>query len=155
MGATRDLAKRFWEKVQKTDTCWNWTACMTWGGYGRIGHAGKQQLAHRVSWMLEHGEFPELCVLHRCDNRRCVNPAHLFLGTYLDNSRDCVAKGRRPDQRRHKHPRAALSVLDSYLIQLAYRLLPVTGTQLSEAWGVSEGPIWRILHGKHWTTCAL
>ena len=81
-----------------SDGCWNWNGYRNKTGYGftRIGGRGsKGILAHRLSWVLHHGEIPEgLHVLHKCDNPSCVNPNHLFLGTNLDNIKDRTAKGR-------------------------------------------------------------
>jgi hypothetical protein len=98
---TYDEAKTaFWEKVDKTDTCWNWNAA-TWGNnqYGCARWGGRCINAHRVSWSLTHGEIPkDLKVLHRCDNPLCVNPDHLFLGTQKDNCQDAKAKGRTSNQ---------------------------------------------------------
>lgn len=95
----RPLAERFWEKVRKSDGCWTWTGGRNALGYGLIsyGKPRKPTLAHRVSWVLAHGDMPaaDLEVCHACDNPSCVNPAHLFLGTHRDNMRDMFAKGRR------------------------------------------------------------
>lgn len=75
--------------------CWLWTKALTKEGYGSLGFNRKINYAHRVSWILHRGEIPPgLCVLHHCDTRACVNPDHLFLGTYQDNFHDCRAKGR-------------------------------------------------------------
>ncbi len=95
----------FWEKVQVGEGCWNWQASVDGGGYGTCPvkvPKTRQNVylkAHRFSWLLQVGGIPHgLWVLHKCDNRRCVNPEHLFLGTSLDNVTDMIKKGR--DKRR-------------------------------------------------------
>jgi hypothetical protein len=91
------LADRFWAKVEKTEGCWLWNASLGSTGYGQInsGGRGKPLKAHRVSWELHYGQT-QLQVLHRCDNTRCVNPSHLFLGTQSDNMKDMASKKRNP-----------------------------------------------------------
>lgn len=81
--------------IDPVSKCWNWTQVLAKNGYGGFYCLVKKFLAHRISWMLHKGIIPDgLCVLHRCDNRRCVNPDHLFLGTNKDNQDDCKSKGR-------------------------------------------------------------
>lgn len=90
---------RFWQRIQKQsgEGCWEWTAALFPGGYGKVALPRSRKLegAHRMAWMLVNGPIPGgLWVLHRCDNRRCCRPDHLFLGTPLDNMRDASRKGR-------------------------------------------------------------
>ena len=97
---TPEVEQRFWDKVKKTDSCWIWKASYRGNGYGGFRWNGKMVSASRASWIIKNGEIPRgegyhgLCVLHRCDNRRCVRPDHLFLGTNKDNVLDCWRKGR-------------------------------------------------------------
>ena len=91
---TLSLFRRHSEKFVKTDGCWEWTAGMS-HGYGAIGQDGYMMLAHRVSWVLYRGPIPDgMLVLHKCNNRSCVNPDHLYVGDYSDNMRDTVMSGR-------------------------------------------------------------
>lgn len=89
---------RFWSQVDKTADCWVWKGTATRDGYGQqmINAMGRPVTAHRMSYSIHVGPIPKgMCVMHACDNPPCVNPAHLKLGTHLDNMRDMVAKGRK------------------------------------------------------------
>ena len=97
--------KRFWEKVEKFSgvygdegsyptECWEWNASLK-NGYGEIWYVDRRWYAHRLSWFLHFGEIQDdQCVLHRCDNRKCVRPDHLFVGSKGDNNRDTARKQR-------------------------------------------------------------
>lgn len=88
-------ADRFWRKVRKGRGCWEWISCKGEKGYGSFGVGHKTKRAHRFSWEMSKGKIPDgMCVLHRCDNPRCVRPDHLFLGTPKDNTMDMIRKGR-------------------------------------------------------------
>ncbi len=89
------VADKFWSKVEKTDGCWNWKSGCDSDGYGRFGRPTGLCKSHRIAWTLSYGIIPPgLCVLHKCDNRACCRPDHLFLGTNADNTTDRTRKGR-------------------------------------------------------------
>lgn len=101
---------RFWNKVNKTKKCWLWTAS-TRQGYGCIKIEGRVYDAHRIVWLLEHGTLPNKWVLHKCNNRLCVNPEHLYDGSPKDNYWDMRENGNAyiPD---NKYPPEARVVVD-------------------------------------------
>lgn len=88
----------FWSKVDKTSNpngCWEWTGPKMPAGYGKFYYNSLFEYSHRYSFTLSNGPIPPgLVICHRCDNPSCVNPEHLFLGTYKDNAQDCLKKGR-------------------------------------------------------------
>lgn len=84
-----------YSKINKTESgCWEFTGALR-SGYGAIKFKGKTCGAHRVSYEISFGEIPEgMLVCHKCDNPKCINPDHLFLGTYSENMQDCKVKNR-------------------------------------------------------------
>lgn len=110
---TIQMFLRFYEKIEFTDDdndCWLWIASLDKFGYGHFGIKRKNTLTHRISYAIAYGEFPDhLNVLHSCDNPRCVNPKHLFLGTQKDNSDDMREKGRAVNVKGEANGRAKLT----------------------------------------------
>jgi hypothetical protein len=138
----KGLTERFWLNVNKTETCWLWTASGSTFGYGTIRFRGKAYQSHRLSYELHNGPIPDgLCVLHRCDNPPCVRPAHLFLGTKKDNAVDMAAK-----ERATSH----LTADDVREIRRLYAAGGVTMKQIGKKFGVHQVSVSHIVRRLRW-----
>lgn len=157
----RDTEKLFWSRVNKDGSipahcpelgkCWEWTKSCTKQGYGRASYHGKGVRSHRLSWELTYGEIPyDLFVLHKCDNRKCCNPKHLFLGTPLDNVRDMMEKGRNALLMGRLNGNSKLTNEQVDYIIKRYATGGVTQEQLAQEIGVSDSHISNIVNGKVW-----
>ena len=149
MGIVVDINKRFWDKVEKTDTCWNWTASSADGRYGQFKYNGTMVLAHRLSWKLHNGPIPEgKHVLHKCNNPRCVNPKHLYIGTHTDNMRDKFKDG--TSFRGKNHPLARLT---EETVKTIKWLISRGAMQkdLAVIYGVAPNTISEVNSGRTWS----
>jgi hypothetical protein len=138
--------QRFVSKTEgKESGCIEWTACKLKGGYGQFKYDGKVWLAHRFAWMLENGDIPEgMHVLHKCDNPKCVNTYHLFLGTHAQNMADRDDKGRHAIGEAKKN--AKLTESDIVAIRSDDRLL----REIAADYGVSQDVISQVKRRKAW-----
>ena len=151
------MPDRFWSKVDDSngpEACWLWRASLDSGGYGTITFKRKLRKAHRMAWILTYGEIPEhLDVLHKCDVPACVNPAHLFLGTHLDNMRDCVAKGRHAINPRYGEANP-MSKLTNDQVEEIRRYLGeglISQAEIARRMNISPMAITRIKQGVAWS----
>ena len=162
METSKDWHSRFWVKVRITGGCWEWCGSRSNSGtgYGNFYLNGRLVRTHRLSWMMHMGEIPkDKCVLHKCDNKTCINPAHLFLGTHSDNMRDCANKGRLASQSRpargSRHGSAKLierDVLDIRQRHQSRRRGSNGNTaKLAMEYGVSIEMIRRIIKRLNWS----
>ena len=151
------VAERFWSKVNKDGPvvgpglgpCWTWTGSINSDGYGRFRVRGEEIVAaSRVSWWLTVGDPGSLFVCHHCDNRLCVNPAHLFVGTNADNQADMVAKGR--SRRGELSPKAKLT---NHAVMTVAALAQEghSPAALAARFGVRPDYIKRIITGQSWS----
>ena len=147
-----EIKERFWDKVDtgKPDECWSWLAHINPKGYGAFKFNGLMRSASRVAWIFTYGDIPDgLNACHKCDNRRCCNPAHLFLGTALDNNRDKINKGRDRHPEGEAHPRAKFTSDDIKNIRSLSRAGWSQG-RIGRKYGVSQSHIRLILIRKIW-----
>lgn len=149
-----DTAVLFWNKVTKTKTCWIWNGNKTHEGYGRtsyyIGYKNFKKIpAHRLSYILTYGPIdPRLYCLHKCDNRACVRPGHLFLGTQKDNMVDKVLKNRQA--KGITVGSSKLTDNDIHEIR-AINKLGASNRQIAKAYKVASSTVDRILDGQIWS----
>lgn len=117
--------------------CWNWKLAKGKKGYPLVKRRSGFRLAHRLAFSLWKGPPGQLCVCHECDNPPCVNPDHLFLGTYIDNAADQIKKGRKPSK---------LKEADIHTIRASNK----TNVSLAAEFGVCKDHISRIRCGTKW-----
>lgn len=148
-GASQSLSDAFWKYVTPGDSqlCWEWQGHRVASGYGHLsfGQAtNKVKAAHRISWEIHYGPIPDgLWVLHKCDNRACCNPSHLFLGTAKDNFDDMLQKGRQGKD---------FGILRADDVREIRRLASEGESlrTLATTYGVLTGHIRRIVKGDRW-----
>jgi hypothetical protein len=145
-----DEKTRFWEKVEvKSPTeCWEWKACCVHNGYGQFRVAGKGVYAHRYSFLQSHELPEEKFVLHKCNNRKCVNPNHLYAGTRKDNAQDSIRAGTRfqPDNKGERSGLSKLREKDVFEIKAS----PLSSRKIAPRYGVSKSTISSIRAGTRW-----
>jgi hypothetical protein len=141
---------KFWEMVNKTDTCWIWLGgtCGSFG-YGRFWDGKREVRAHVFSFQLHIGPVPPgECVLHKCDFPLCVRPDHLFTGTRGVNNKDACAKGRNAHGERSSS--AKLNAAQVLEIRAAYSQGGVSQRELASRYHVAPGCIQNILERRTW-----
>ncbi|UBF29847.1 HNH endonuclease (plasmid) [Kovacikia minuta CCNUW1] len=157
-----DLESLFWTKVAKSkaeDGCWFWTGQVMISGYGDFKTNKKSFLAHRYAYEITYGKIPsrKVLVCHKCDNKLCVRPDHLFLGSHKNNSQDMVAKGRSTKGRKGHSGKSGESNSQSKLtakdIEIIRWRLEQGETQqsLANEYGVTQTNISAIKRGKSWS----
>jgi len=131
--------------IDASSGCWNWTASQNGAGYGQIAVERKPRLAHRISYELHRGLIPHgMFVCHHCDNRACVNPDHLFLGTAADNAADRDNKGRQIIYSGSKHGSSKLTEEEVAEIRSSREPHRAIG----QKFGISGSQVSRIRTGK-------
>jgi hypothetical protein len=138
----KNVRERIKENIVEVNGCWEWQKRVARSGYAQIKYEGITTIAHRLSYKVFIGEIPEnLLILHKCDNKKCVNPNHLFIGTYSDNMKDMMIKERNKKQ----------SNLDKKDILEIRDLWPkLSIRELAELYKVSTTTIHKIVKNVTW-----
>lgn len=146
---------RFFREVQfpvDKDGCWEWVGIENSNGYGRFSYKDSHRLAHRFSYLVFFGEVPSgMMVCHECDNRKCVNPSHLWLGTQSENLKDAASKGRmfRPDTRGEKNGNRKLDWRKVKTIRGMYSQ-GLRKSQIAQLFRVSPSTVGNIINQEIW-----
>lgn len=144
---------RLWNRTDRTSQCWIWTGPIRKDGYAHIYLDGKMMLVHRLAWILTNGSIPDgLFVCHKCDNRACINPAHLFLGTHLDNMRDMAEKGRAVPSycNGERNGQSKLTIEQVVEIRRLRKETSLTLRSIAKKFGVGPMQIHRIANDQNW-----
>ena len=146
------LEERFWSKVDVSsdNSCWNWKAGINSEGYGWFWKEKRPHIASRISWELKFGPVPEnMIVCHTCDNTKCVNPSHLWLGTDQDNTDDKIKKGRDVTFKGEQHGMAKLS--EKQILEIRKELgTGKSGYKIAKEYNVTRNLIYSIKHRRLW-----
>ena len=150
------LQERFDSKVIAIGAgcCWLWTGAVSTDGYGLIGRdsTGRLVRAHRASWELHRGPIPKgegyhgTCVCHHCDNRLCVNPEHLFLGSHADNVADATRKGRVASGESHHFAK----LMNAQVAEIRALGGAMLQSEIADKFDVDPSLISKIANGKIW-----
>lgn len=145
--------EKFFAQVRITPGCWWWEGAVWGKGYGRIVGPWGNTSAHVASYIIHNGSYDRnLVVRHRCDNRLCVNPFHLELGTHSDNIQDCISRGRLNPGKLYGESNAAsvITLRDARQIKDLLKCGLFTQTAIAKFYGVSIGIVNRIKMGHTW-----
>jgi len=140
----------FENNVIKSEECWGWKSYIDCTGSGKVGPVGHSIHAYRASWLIYRGEIPKgLLVLHKCHNRVCSNPDHLYLGTNKDNTQDMIRAGR-GNYCKQKSKNAKLDREKVVQIKELLKTKTLSSYKIAEKFGVCRGTILDILNCKSW-----
>jgi hypothetical protein len=142
---------RFFNKINKTDTCWFWTAGCFANGYGLFAFKSKPRLAHRISFLIHNKKEASGVVRHTCDNPKCVNPKHLIEGTQYQNIHDMISRGRRVISKGENNGHSKLTNEQVKDLRILYERTKFNQTKKAIELGISQSTLSRILNRKYYS----
>lgn len=146
------LEERFSKYIKKEKQCWRWTGASRGNGYGCLKVKGRVIDSHRVSWLIYRGEIKKGHIIcHRCNNRWCANPKHLYQGTYKSNVKDSIRDGTHHlppvgTVYGERHPRSKLNYKKADEIKKS----GLSQRKLAKKYGVHRSTIRAVLYGETW-----
>ena len=140
-------------KAVRQGECLVWAKHINRSGYGSVWSGGKNRDAHRVSYELHHGPIPQgMCVMHSCDNRACIEPSHLSIGTRTENMQDMANKGRASKVSGESHSLSKLT--PSQVAEIRRRYTPYdrknSSCAMAREFGVNQSTLWSALKARTW-----
>lgn len=155
-----EFEDRFWVRVDRggKDECWEWIGSLESSGYGNLSESGKQNSAHRQAWELENEDPGDDWVLHKCDNKKCCNPNHLYLGDHTQNMADAWERGLMtpnnnlpPADERGGEREPGAKLTEEEAKEVKSMIGDFTQTEIAEKFGITQTTVSRIKLGQTWS----
>lgn len=145
------LRERFLQKIGDKSGCWLWVGAKNTAGYGFFRMGRQQEGAHRAAFLLFKGDIPPgMCVCHSCDTPSCVNPDHLWLGSYFENIQDMIRKGRMGYTGSPGIKNARAKLTPEQVQEIKTKYLTQSQREIAREYGICKSTVGYIIRGETW-----